>query len=294
MSRIDKALEKAAQMRASTAGAAVSVAAEPEAGPIFEIGEPAVDPSLVDRHIVCVTDPKSLAAEQYRKLRARIVTTTRKDHLNTLMVTSAESGEGKTVTAINLAVSIAHQIDHTVLLVDADLRKPSVHHYLGIKPKLGLSDYLRNQAELPDVLVKTGIGKLVLLPAGNLADNPSELMESARMRDLVKEMKHRYSDRYIIFDSAPILLAADALSLGTYMDGIIFVVQAAHTSPKAASTALSLFKGCNILGCIFNNVPAYLGQSVDPYYHRYQYGYPTGHSGSNNGNGGGPGLKTGS
>jgi len=282
MSRIEKALENAVKLRESTAR--TTVITEPHstealvAEPSFEIGEPLVERSLVDRHIVFLADPQSPAVEQYRKLRARILRTAGKDNLNTLMIASADAGEGKTITAINLAVAIAQEIDHTVLLVDADLRNPSVHKYLGIKPQFGLTDYLTKQAGLSDVLVKTGIGKLVLLPAGTPVENPAELIASERMRDLVREMKHRYRDRYIIFDSAPVLLTADALSLGNYTDGIIFVVQAAHTSPKAATAALSLLKGYNILGSVFNNVPAYLGQSGYPYHYRYGGRYPIGSS----------------
>ncbi len=282
MSRIEKALEKAVKLRETagtfTSGIGLRSTEKRSAAPIFEMGKPAVDPSLVDKHIVCVTDPQSLAVEQYRKLRARVLTTTKKDDSNTLMIASSDSGEGKTVTAINLAVSIAHELDHTVLLVDADLRNPSVHKYLGIKNERGLSDYLKNKATLSDVLVKTGLGKLVLLPAGTHAENSAELISSERMQDLVREMKHRYGDRYILFDSAPVLLAADALSLCNYMDGILFVVQADHTSPKTVETALSLLKGYKIIGSVFNNVPAYLGRNMYPYYYRYGGKYTVGNS----------------
>ena len=274
MSRIEKALEKASQMRASTAQAVIGApAVEPEAGPPRAIGGTVLDPSLVHRHIVCVADPRSFAAEQYRKLRARIVAATRNEGLNTLMVAGPDGREGKTVTAVNLAVAFAHEIDHAVLLVDADLRNPSVHTYLGIEPRLGLSDYLRNEAALPEVLVETGIGRLVLLPAGRPPDNPSELMASERMRNLVKELKNGDPERFIIFDSSPVLpAAADALSLGGCVDAIILVIKAAHTTPKAASTALSLFTGRTILGSVFNNVPDYLGHDLHSCYHRYQDG----------------------
>ncbi len=296
MSRIEKALENAVKLRGSTvktaAGAGLRTPEPAIAMPFFEIGEPLVDRALVDRHIVFIVDPQSPAVEQYRKLRARILRIARKDELNTFMISSADSGEGKTITAINLAVAIAQEIDHTVLLVDADLRNPSVHKYLGIKPQRGLSDYLMNKASLPDVLVKTGIGKLVLLPAGTLVENPSELIASERMRDLVRELKQRYSDRYVIFDSAPVLLAADALSLGNYTDGVVFVVQADHTAQKTASEALSLLKGYNVLGSVFNNVPAYLGRSGYPYNYRYGGRYKIGNSRKTDEGDNGSGLKT--
>jgi exopolysaccharide/PEP-CTERM locus tyrosine autokinase len=185
------------------------------------------------------------------------------------MVTSSDAGEGKTITAINLAAAMANAIDHTVLLVDADLRNPSIHKYLGIKMKYGLSDYLTGKVDLTEVLVRPGIGKLVVLPGGNPPENPAELLSSEKMKNLVKELKYRYKDRYIIFDSVPILVTADSLSLSTYMDGIVFVVQADRTSEKDVAQALALIKGCNILGVVFNNVPQYFAKKPYPYDYRY-------------------------
>jgi protein-tyrosine kinase len=288
MSRIEKALAKAAQMRASAAGAAISAPPYAEGDLLSGTGEPAVDPTRVDRRIVCITDPRSLAAEQYRKLRARIVSATRTEGLNTLMIAGPDGGEGKTVTAINLAVAFAREIDQSVLLVDADLRNPSVHTYLGIRPQRGLSDCLRNEADLAEVLVRTGIGRLFLLPAGSRAENPAELMASERMRSLVRELKGRDPDRVVLFDSSPVLPAADALSLAGCVDGIIFVVQAAKTSPKAAATALSLFKGRAVLGSVFNNVPDYLVHDLHSCYQRYQDGLSS--EQAEPGNGGEPAL----
>ncbi len=276
MSKIEKALEKAVVMRESMQYAAPNdIKAQPDAQggtPVFEIGESIVDPALVDKHIVCVTDPYSPDAEQYRKLRARLIRDTAKDFRNIIMTASANRGEGKTVTSINLAASLAQEIDHTVLLVDADLRMPSIHKYLGIDPKQGLSDYLKGEAQLSDALIRTGIGKLVLLPAGSPAENPAELLSSAKMRDLVREMKTRYKDRYIIFDSSPTLITADALSLSRYMDGIIFVIQADQTPQKDVIKALSLIKGVPILGAVLNNVPQYLSEGLHSY-SDYNYAY---------------------
>jgi protein-tyrosine kinase len=296
MSRIEKALEKAVKLRESTAPSAPGIglhSAEAKiAEPTFEIGGPLIDQTLVNKHIVFIANPHSVAAEQYRKLRARILRVTVKEDLNTLMIASADSGEGKTVTAVNLAVAIAQELDRTVLLVDGDLRNPSVHKYLGIEARYGLSDYLMNRAAIPDILVKTGIGRLVILPAGSPVENPAELLASERMKILVKEMKHRYPDRYLIFDSSPVLLAADALSLGNYMDGIVFVVQADRTSPKVVTSALDLLKGYKILGSVFNNVPSYLGLRQYPYYYRYGGKYQTGNSRKTDGGDNGSGAKT--
>jgi len=282
MSRIEKALERAVKMRESIQE---TVPQEPPVSPgsgtgpgshCFEIRGGAVDPAGVDSHIVCIAEPRSSATEQYKKLRATILKATRNDNRNTLLVVSADAGEGKTITAINTAVALANGMDHTVLLVDADLRKPSIHRYLGLKPQAGLSDYLQGKVDIPDVLINTGIGKLVFLPAGNTSENSTELLSSQKMRGLIQDMKQRYKDRYVIIDTSPILLTADPISLCNYMDGVIFVVRADHTSPKVVSRALSLIKGSTILGVIFNNVPKYLAKSHYPYYYRYGaagYGY---------------------
>lgn len=271
MSRIEKALEKALEIRDSIKEATAEEAPAPRTIVCtgVEIGEGLVNPDKVDMHIVCVKDPCSAVAEQYKKLRARILKATAKDFQNTIMVTSPDMSEGKTVTAINLAVAIANEVDYTVLLVDADLKHPSVHKYLGIEPEYGLSDYLMGNAKLQDILIKTGIGKLVFLPAGKSPENTSESLSSERMKRLVQELKHRHKDRYIIFDSSPILVTADSIPLSGYMDGILFVVQAARTTPKTVSRAISLISGSNILGVVFNNVPKDLAKNLYPYYHLY-------------------------
>jgi protein-tyrosine kinase len=272
MSRIEKALEKAAQLRqAGRDSGAATVVSNREflsSTPVFEVGNSIINPAMVNKHIVCITDPTSSAAEQYKKLRARIFKTTEKDFLNSLLITSALEGEGKTVTAINLALTMAQEIDHTVLLIDADLRKPMVHTYLGLTPQYGLSDYLQGKVKLSDILLKTGIGKLVLLPAGNPPVNPSELLASEKMKDLVREMKYRYRDRYIIFDSSPLLTTAECLYLKEYIDGAIFVVQAGKTAEKSAAQAFTLLKGTHVFGTVFNNVPEYLTAHGMTHYNR--------------------------
>jgi protein-tyrosine kinase len=274
MSRIEQALEKAARIREAGAVSAHRVQRRSSQGvydpAVFEVSRGGVNKAAVDPRIVTVTDPYAHAAEEYKKLRALLFKLTAKKALNTIMVTSAVAGEGKSVTAINLAVSIAQELDHTVLLIDADLRKPSIHTYLGLKPTPGLSDYLESRVELSDILMKTGLGKLVFMPAGAPPRNPAELLASTRMKDLVREVKERYHDRYVIFDSSPVLLAADTLSLCESMDGIVYVVHAASTSRKNVTQALALIRGYNILGTVFNDVPRYLTQDIYTAYSGYR------------------------
>lgn len=277
MSKIEKALEKAIQMRETTKGS-VSDTLIASDRHRYDVGDASIDKAGVNSHVVCITDPFSLASEQFKKLKARILKqTASQDFLNTMMVTSSDMGEGKSLIAANLAVALSNELDYTVLLVDADLRHPSAHKYFGIEQKHGLNEYLSGKVELHDILIKTGIGKLSILPGGNPQENTTELLSSEKMKLLVQELKLRYKDRYIIFDSSPLLVTADALLLGNYMDGIIFVIQEGRTSQKSAIQALSLMKGWNILGIAFNNVPEYL---ISSHYH-YYYQQNSGNNGKN-------------
>jgi protein-tyrosine kinase len=272
MSKIEKALEKAMKMRETKTESVSEPVMTSENDAIlnkFEVGDEIIDKTLVDKHIVCITDPLSSVSEQFKKLKARVLNQlSQRDFQKTIMVTSADIGEGKSVTSINLAVALANEIDYTVLLVDTDLRKPSIHKYLGLKPKYGLSDYLTDKVSLNDILIKTGIGKLVILPAGTILENSAELLSSEKMKMLVHELKHRYKDRYIIFDSTPLLVTADPLLLGIHMDGIVFVIQEGKTSQQSAMQSLSLMKGWNILGVVFNNVPQYFVKNHYQYYYQ--------------------------
>lgn len=206
--------------------------------------------------------------EDYRKLRSMVVKLTRKEHFrNTLLITSSVSGEGKTLTAINLALALAQEYDHTVLLVDADLRKPSIHKYLGFKAEVGLIHCLKSGVPLAQALVKTGLGKLIVLPAGGVIDDPVEMLASARMKEIILELKHRYPDRYIIFDAPPVLPVADAQVLAQVVDGVIFVVR--ERAPKLAHVAEALkgLQGARILGAVYNDTED-LGR--ERYYYQYR------------------------
>ena len=120
---------------------------------------------------------------------------------NCLMVTSSVPNEGKSLTALNLSLSLAQELDHTVLLIDADLRRPSVHRYLNVEQGVGLSEILTGEAQIGECIIPTGIGKLSIIRAGRAIDNPAELFTSQRSRAILSELKSRYPDRYIILDT---------------------------------------------------------------------------------------------
>ena len=218
----------------------------------------------------------SLAAEQFRKLRSYLM---KLPPMSTIMVTSATQGEGKTFVSANLAVGIAFDLDLHALLVDCDLRNPSLIKQFGLPEGKGLSDYLIGDETIPDLLMKTRLEKLTLLPGGSLQENPAELVGSKRMEDLIEEMKSRYRDRYVIFDSTPVLATSEAEVLSKMVDGVIFVIGAGKTPREVIQQAINSLGKDKILGIVLNQIEfkssglfnRYFGSNG--YYYHYGYGY---------------------
>jgi protein-tyrosine kinase len=197
---------------------------------------------------------------------------------NLIMVTSSLPGEGKSFTSINLAMSIAMEMDHTVLLVDADVAKPSLPQFLGLKADRGLLDLLRDDSvKLSDVLIRTNVEKLSILPAGRGHRYSTELLASVNMRKLIDEMAQRYADRIIIFDSPPILLTSEARVLASHMGQIVVVVEAGKTTHEALRESLKHIEHCEVIGMVLNkgkHTPGsgYYGSYYGSYYGGYSYG----------------------
>lgn len=197
--------------------------------------------------------------DQIKALRTQILNHLNEVGGNSLLVTSANPYEGKTFTAINLGVSIAQELDRTVLLVDADLRKHNRQHkdfasdFFGTDMTEGLSNYLLGQSEITDLLINPGIDRLVLLPSGKPLPNSAELLGSPRMVMLVNDIKKRYEDdRIIIFDSASLLTCADPLVLTRYVDGILLVVEEDRTTSDELKKSTELLKDKPLFGTVFN------------------------------------------
>jgi protein-tyrosine kinase len=215
----------------------------------------AVDPEVMrqNRLIAGGGEVEAAAAEEYKLLRTHILQRTRGESRNTLMITGPRPGEGKTLTAINLAISISHEVNQTVLLVDADLRSPSVHRCFGIPRGEGLIDHLTRGVPLSELLVHPqGLGKLVILPGGKPATKAAELVSSPTMAELVQELKHFYPNRYVIFDLPPLLTYADALAFAPSVDGIIVVVEAGKSSREDIERCQEMLKKFNLLGFVLN------------------------------------------
>lgn len=226
-----------------------------------------VDMDRLRRNRLIVAGGNEIPAEAYKLLRTRILHGTEREGRNTLMVTGPRPNEGKTLTTINLAIAMAHKVGQTVLLVDGDLRNPSVHHYLDLPSGPGLVDYLTSGYPIAKSLVHPqGLAKLVVLPAGRSTTQSVELLSSPLMADLVRELKHFYPDRYVLFDLPP-LLYADALAFAPLVDGIILVVAAGSTPREDITHALEMLQGFPILGFVLNKIdPRELSYSYHQYY----------------------------
>jgi len=237
-------------------------------GPAYtECGRVELDIDKVLRNRCVCLSPDAPELDHYKLLRTRIQQQCRANDWNTIMITSAVPGEGKTLTAVNLALTFAMAYNQTALLVDCDLKRQAVHQYLGLANEKGLADYLENGTKLGEVIVWPGVEKLTLISGGKPAYDSAELVSSQRMADLVAEMKTRYADRYILFDAPPLLAGADALAFAPLVDCILMVIEP-KTSFKTLEKALELVPQEKFLGFVLNKIkPSQNG------YHSYQYGY---------------------
>jgi exopolysaccharide/PEP-CTERM locus tyrosine autokinase len=257
---------------------------------------PGIDSSPPDMHGKAVTldlsglqeaglvDPRSARknrlTEEFRRIKHPLIMHANGKgasvvaNANMIMVTSSLASEGKTFTAINLAMSIATEMDKTVLLVDADVAKPDVTARLGVQAEKGLIDVLlEDDLTLPDVLIKTDIPKLTLLPAGRKHVHSTEILASEGMRQLTLELSTRYSDRIVIFDSPPMCLTSEARVLAGLMGQIVLVIEEGKTSQHTVKQALSMLDSNEIVGVVLNKKKS-ARHGGDDYYGGYgSYGY---------------------
>jgi len=227
------------------------------------------------RHLGGVTpdEEKSPIAEEFRIIKRPLITNAFNQGAgyikngNLIMVTSALAGEGKSFCAINLALSIAMEMDHTVLLVDADVARPAIPTYLGIQTKSGLLDLLLDdKLELADVMMRTNVERLSILTAGKKSRHATELLASQSMSKLLADIAQRYHDRIVIFDSPPLLLTTESHVLATQMGQIALVVEAETTPQKAVMEALRQIESCDVINLILNKARYHSGGG---YYGKY-------------------------
>lgn len=224
------------------------------------------DDAAIDHHLVALRAPQSFESEQFKILRTNILFPLAGNPPRSILLTSTAPGEGKTFAAANLAISIALNINRYVMLIDADLRWPQMHTRFGFPPVPGLSNFLAEGQDLSTLLLHTKVEKLTLLPAGPPPTNPSELISSERMANLLTEVTTRYPDRLIVIDAPPLAMAAETAVLARQVDGILVVVRYGSTQREALADLIQRVGEKKILGSIVNRV-----ETADSRYYGYKY-----------------------
>ena len=221
--------------------------------------------------VVMLSSPDSADAETFKVLRGQILFPRDRKVPRSMLVTSTFPAEGKTYVASNLATTLAMSIDEYVLAIDADLRRPRLHRMFGYSKVRGLHDYLVGNARLEDLIIKSSIDKLSVLPAGKPPRNPTELLSSNMMVQFLEEVKERYQDRFVIIDSPPSSVTAESKFLAQHVDGIIYVVMANKTPRKDIEKAMDNLGRDKIIGIVFNGYEK-VRKSYHRYYDRYYKG----------------------
>ncbi|MFZ5568850.1 MAG: polysaccharide biosynthesis tyrosine autokinase [Thermodesulfobacteriota bacterium] len=206
----------------------------------------------LDNNLIAFSDAQSFEAEQFKSLKTNILFPADGKVPRVIMVTSALPNEGKSFVASNLAISISQNIDDHVLLIDCDLRLPTVHTLFGLGEGPGLSNYLSSNKPLPGFLRRTNIGKLNILPGGPPPKNPAELLTSEKMAQLIAEVRERYPDRYVIMDTAPPQLTAESNAIARKVDGILVVVNYRKTRRENVEQLINMIGKEKIIGIILN------------------------------------------
>lgn len=217
--------------------------------------------SLLQRRVVAM-QKHTLESDIFRMLRTKILKQLRTNKWNSFGVTAPTKGAGKSMISVNLAISIAMEVNQTVLLVDLDLRYPKVGWYFGMEIKAGLQDYITSNKPLSEILINPGINRLVVLPGRGEITGSSEMVSAPKMRDLIAELKSRYQSRIVIFDLPPILGSADVLASMDYYDAVLLVVEEGGNKPDEVRKSLQLLSEKNLLGTVLNkseNLPSSQG-----------------------------------
>lgn len=219
------------------------------------------------RPIITDSNPKSPISEAYRTLRTNIDFSSIDEELKVIMLTSAGPSEGKSTTATNLAVVYA-QSERKVLIIDSDLRKPTMHHTFNKSNRIGLTNVLAGRNTLSDAIVETDIPNLDVLPSGPIPPNPSEILSSKRMTAVLEELKEQYD--MVVIDTPPALAVADAQIMATKCDGVILVIHSGTTKRDAVVKMKANMDHvkARVIGAVLNNVDRKSGEG----YYYYYYG----------------------
>lgn len=264
MERIKQALERAREERQRISGVGAFTSRRDQSAPAAKAPVKYTQTRTINvsaetlrENRIVGADLGSAVADAYKILRTRVLHRMRAKNWTSLAITSANENNGKTLTALNLAVSMAREVNHTVLLVDLDLRRPSVARHFTDESLPGLSDYLLHGTPLQDILFNPGIDRLVVLPGNQALANSSEMLSSPAMVSLIEEIKTRYASRLIIFDMPTLMATDDVLAFSPLTDALLLVVEEGRTRRDELAQVPALLHGMNLLGVVLN-------KSADP------------------------------
>ncbi|OGX32437.1 MAG: hypothetical protein A2787_09755, partial [Omnitrophica WOR_2 bacterium RIFCSPHIGHO2_01_FULL_48_9] len=249
MGKITDALKKATEVRLERLDK-IGRIKEREQMVIKKIGNSNVDP-----RIVTYFDPKAVITEQYKILRTNLLSMNKGKSPRIIVVTSSVHSEGKTVTTLNLAMAIAQSAQKLkVLLIDADLRRGRMAKYLGVNQKIGLTEVLKGEADVADVMFNIDVENLTFIASGTVPENPAELLDSEIMKNLLTTMRTKFD--YVLIDPPPIVSVTDSGIVGSEVDGVLLVIQAGRTQRGIVKRATELLNQSHskLLGHVLTNI----------------------------------------
>ena len=266
MDRIQKALDKAKARHSEQAAVGLSDAKKEKTSSLLEdpLKSPIDNISYQQTRVVETSrfhlEKNRIIAGMYgnpqstvfRMLRTQVLQKMRANNWQTIAITSPTAGEGKSLVASNLAIAIAMELNQTVMLVDMDLRNPTLNTYFDLKAELGLKDYLEQNLELKDVLINPGIKRMVILPGKGRAEDSAELLSSPKMANLVEELKAQYDSRLIIFDVPPLLQTDDVLLSSQYFDCSLLVLEDGKNKASEITKSLQMLDSKRLIGTVLN------------------------------------------
>lgn len=261
MERLKKAFERARQEAEASQPKSIGRKIQshvPDTGAQFNytqipVFQPDAKTLAKNRVIADTADAANEAAvTAYNILRTQVLQRMRPNNWKTVAITSPAPGEGKTLTAINLAISLARPATHTVVLIDLDLRRPRVHQYFDYSPEHGIADHLLRDVLMPDVLFNPQVDNLVVLPGRESVSNSSELLSSPKMTRLVEELKSRYPTCILLFDLPPLLAADDVLAFAPNADAVLIVIEDGKRPREELNRCVELLGSTRVLGTVLN------------------------------------------
>lgn len=260
--KFSKAIARAREQRQRLAGdSQASVVQEVVVVPqAAVVNRQPVSASVLERHCVVTTDADDERLFPYKALRTRVWRKMRESGWRSLAVTSARAGEGKTLTAINLGISLSMmEENNTVIVIDLDMRRPNVNKCFELVPEFGIADYLRGEASIEDVLIDPGLGRFFILPGNKSIGKSSELLSSPRLQELFRDLKARYPASIVVADLPPVLSTDDVLVVLPHLDASLLVIEDGRTTTDELSKAAAILQPGNFLGTVLNKADMVTG-----------------------------------